>query len=106
MAGQQHAHAFQLVHALDRHPQALLGDHIEADRRLVQQKNARFVQEGGGHFAAHTLAERKLAHRYFQQLFDFEGFGQKGDAAAQGCVIQFVDLAEEVERIHRRQVIP
>jgi hypothetical protein len=45
VAGQQHAHAFQLVHALDRHPQALLGDHIEADRRLVQQKNARFVQE-------------------------------------------------------------
>jgi hypothetical protein len=24
----------------------------------------------------------------------------------QGCVIQFVDLAEEVESIHRRQVIP
>ena len=64
------------------------------------------MQEGGGHFAAHALAEGELAHGRLQQVFDLEGLSQEVDAAAQGCVFQFVDLTEEVEGIYRGQVIP
>ena len=40
-----HADALQLAHAPDRVADALLGDHVEADRWLVEQQQPRAVQQ-------------------------------------------------------------
>ena len=84
----------------------LLGHHIQPDRRLIQQQQARLVQQRCGHLAAHALAKRQLAHRGFEQVADLKGFRQKTNALLHFAVFHFVDLAKQVEGVDRRQVIP
>ncbi len=55
--GEQHPNLLQLVHALDRLADACFGHHIQANRRFIQQNQARLVQQRSRDFAAHPLAE-------------------------------------------------
>ena len=54
----------------------MLSDHVQADRRFVQEQHLGRVQQRGGQFHLHPLAQRQLAHRLLQQMADVQQLGQ------------------------------
>ena len=62
MRREQHGDTFPLIHLQDQLADALLGDDIQANRRLIQKQDTRAVEQGRGDLAAHALAQRQLTH--------------------------------------------
>ena len=56
--------------------QPLLGEHVEPDRRLVEDHQAGGVQQGGRDLGAHPLAERELPDRGRPELAHLEALDQ------------------------------
>ena len=54
----------------------MLGDHVQADRRLVEEQHVGRVQQRGDQLHLHPLAQRQFADRLPQQLADVEQVGQ------------------------------
>ena len=57
-----------LVQAHHHLAEALLGEQVEADRRLVEEQHLRAVQHRRSQLAAHPLPERERAHRHVEQV--------------------------------------
>ena len=53
-----------------------LGDHVEADRRLVGEQQIRAVQQCEDQLAAHPLAEGQLPDRDVQDVLHLEALGE------------------------------
>jgi len=87
-------------------PHGLLADHVQADRRLVEEQDLRPVQQGGGQLAAHPLAQGELAHGRVEELVEFEHGAALGQA---GLVLggrHPVDVAQQLEGVAQGQVPP
>jgi hypothetical protein len=87
-------------------PHRLPADHVESDRRLVQEEHLRTVQQGGGQLAAHPLAERELTDRDVEEGVQVE---QVPTAAQPGGVVAGrhpVDVPQQLERVAQGQVPP
>ncbi len=69
---QKHADVFEPGHLSDRIPDVLLGDHVQADGRLVEQDQLRSVEQRGGNLTAHPLTEGQFPHGSLQQVPDLE----------------------------------
>ena len=67
------ADLFKEVHrALQEVAHAMLGDHIQANRRLIEVQDLGIVQQRRGEIATHTLAQRQLADRRAQKRIELE----------------------------------
>ena len=63
VGGQQQGGAVLAALGDEELAQPLLGEHVEADRRLVEDHQAGGVQQGGRHLGAHPLARGRAAAR-------------------------------------------
>ena len=106
MRCQQNTHVLDLCHLTDGITDALFGDHIQADGRLIEEKQLGAVKERGGNFATHSLSQRKFADGSLQQLTDLKRLREKADAFLRFNVIHLKDLAKETEGVYGWQVIP
>ena len=68
----QHCHFLFHVDGLQKFANARLRNHVEADGWLIQVEQFRVMQEGCRQVAAHTLAERELAHGRIDELIERE----------------------------------
>ena len=64
------------------------------------------MQQGGGHVAAHALAQAELAHRRIQQRREVEERDQFIAGSPVALAGNAVDLAQEVERLDHGEVPP
>ena len=86
--------------------EAVLDQHVQADRRLVEEQHLRLVQERQRDLAAHPLPERKLAHGEALELADAQQVLAEREPAAEALRRDAVDVAVQVERLLQRQVPP
>ena len=84
----------------------VLGDHVEADRRLVEKQHLGRVQQGGDQLHLHPLAERQFAHRLPQQRADLEQFDQFVARAVETGRLDAIDLLVQAKRLLGGQVPP
>ena len=106
MGGEQNADVLEPRHLPDRVADVLLGDHVQADRRLIEQDEFGAVQERCRYFTPHALPEGELPDRSFQEILDLERLGDLPDPQLGIAVIHFIDLAEERERVDGGEVVP
>ena len=66
VAGQQDGGSAPGVIALEKFPDGLLRDHIQADRRFIQEENPGLVQQRGDQLHLHALAQRQFPHHDIQ----------------------------------------
>ncbi len=78
---QHHGHAALAVDLDEELAHALLGDDVEADRRLVEEEDLGVVQHRGDELAADALAERELAHRRLQERVELEQLAERARLA-------------------------
>src|SRR6185503_13071993 len=95
-----------LVEVADELADLLLRDDVEADGGLVEEEDARAVEERGGDLAAHALSERELADGAAEQRLELEAVDEVLAARAVLGVGQLVDAGEQVERLGGGQVVP
>ena len=98
--------ALLLVEPDQQLAEALLGQQVEADGRLVEEQDLGLVQQARGQLAAHPLAERQVAHRLVEQVGGVEQLAQLGDAALLGGAVEPVDGGQHPVRLARRQLEP
>lgn len=60
--------------------EALLGQQVEPDGRLVEEEDGGLVEHARHQLAAHPLAEREVADRDVEQLGGIEQLGQLVEA--------------------------
>ena len=85
----------------------VLGDHVQADRRLVEEQHLGRVQQGGDQFHLHPLAQRQLADRLRRA-------GRRTPSSSVSSSrrplelrrLDAVDLLVQAERLGGRQVPP
>jgi len=65
MCGQQDRYPTLCFDGQEKLTYTRFGYHIQANSWLIQVQEFRVMEQGGGQITAHTLAERKLAHRSF-----------------------------------------
>ena len=106
VGGQQDRHAGLAVQFAQEVAHALLGDDIEADRRLVQVEDRRLVEERRRQVAAHPLAERELAHRLIEEGGEVEQLGETAQIRRVAVGRHAIDVAEQFEAVDQRQVPP
>ena len=87
--------------------QPLLGQHVEADGRLVEDHQAGRVQQRGGDLGAHPLAQRELAHRRREELARARGGRPARRSARARRPADSAWMAARIrERLAHRQVPP
>ena len=84
----------------------MLGDHVQADRRLVEKEDLGTVEQGGDELHLHPLAERKFANRPAQQAMDVEHLGQAIAGLLELLRIDVINMLMQPERLGGRQVPP
>ncbi len=104
--GQEHRDALVAVDLDEEVADALLGDDVEPDRRLVEEEQLRAVEHRGGQLAADPLAERQLAHRRLQERVEVEHLPKPREVRAVALGRHLVDVAQQVERVLQREVPP
>ena len=70
--GQDDGCAAFLIDLLDKLADAFFGNYIQADGGFIQEENLRVMQQCGTNIGAHTLAQRKGAHRRIEKGVEFE----------------------------------
>ena len=103
---QQHGDALVPVDLDQEVPHALLGDHVETDRGLVEEKQLRAVQHRSGQLTADSLAQRELAHRGLKEGIDVQHLSEPHQVPPVAVRRDLVDVAQQVERVLERQVPP
>ena len=84
----------------------LLGDDVESDGRLVEEENARPVQQGRRQITAHPLPQGELANRLVQEFSDSQQLVEEGHLVAKELLVHLVNLLEQVERFDDGQIPP
>ena len=92
MAGEQDGRLLLRVVLAQELPHGLLGDHVQADGRLVQEQDFRLVQQRRDQLHLRALAQRKLAHADVELVAHGEQFAHLGDRALQRGGGDAVDL--------------
>ena len=101
----------------DRHPlaaidlakevaHAVLGDHVESDRRLVEVQDLGVVQQRRCEIAAHALTERQLAHGRTQKRVEIEQLAHTANVVRVALGRHTINVAQQLERIDQRQIPP
>ena len=98
--------ALLLVEAHEQLAEALLGDEVEPDRRLVEEQDLRVVEQARGELAAHPLAEREVPHRLVEEVGGVEQLAELGDAPVLGVAVEPVDRGQHPVRLAGRQLEP
>ena len=88
---QQHRRAKFAIDRTQELANMILGDHVEADRRLIKKKQRRIVQQRRGEVAAHAFAERELAHGRVQVVANAEDFVEALHARVEIALRHVVD---------------
>ena len=83
---------FTVVFSDESADASLHGD-VQADGRLVQEQDARGVQQGSHDLHLHALAQREIAHRFGHQVFKLEHLDEFVARAAELCFGDAVDGA-------------
>ena len=103
---QQHRHRSLVDKAPQTFAHRMFGDDVEPDRRLVQEQDARIVQQRGDQFALHPLAQAQLAHRHVELLTEIEQLDELAEVVSMPIVVGAVDVVEQIEALDQRQVPP
>ena len=77
VAGEKDGGVFGGVEGADGVADLLLGDDIKANGGFVEKDDARPVEEGGGDFTFHALAQAEFADGDLEEVTDLEGFDQE-----------------------------
>ena len=72
VGGEDDGDAALAVDLGEEFPHRILGDHVEADGRLVEEEDLGVVQQRHHDLGAHALAERQLAHRAVEEGRELE----------------------------------
>ncbi len=103
---QDHGGLVGLVQLLDEAADALLGQDVEPDGRLVQIENPRLIQHRRGEIAAHALAEAELTHRCVDKEVESEHVNEPTHVPRVQLVGHPVHLFDQLERLDQRQIPP
>ena len=74
--GEKHGRALGVIQLSNVLANALLGDDVEPDSRLVEKQNCRSMQQRADDLASHPLAEAQLPDRNIQQRLDLEALDE------------------------------
>src|SRR6478752_3327872 len=80
-------------------PDALLADDVEPDRRLVEKKDARLMDQSGDELHFHAFAQGKLAYHHVHLVLDVEKIGQAVDDLLESPALDPVDRSIKLERL-------
>jgi len=83
-------------------PDYALRDHIQTDRGLIQEQDARLVEEGCNQLALHPFAQRELADGGGEFVADRQHAGEFVDGASELVLRQSVDPGVEFEGVAGR----
>ena len=97
VAGQQHGQLPLRLVVLEEFLDSTLRDHVETNRRFVQQQHIRIVQQRGDQLHPHPLSQRQFADWLVDQSGDLQKIHQLGQSPFEDLRIQPVDLAMETE---------
>src|SRR5207248_4863602 len=97
--GQKDGDALLLVQLANQVAYTLFSDHIQTNRRLIQEEDGGFMQQGRGQSAAHTLPQAQLTHGRANVFLDVEAFDQEVAPLAVLAHIKFINLGQQVEGI-------
>src|SRR5215211_1172519 len=103
---EENRHAALAVHLSQKVADPCLRDHVEADRRLVEEQDLRVVQHRRRELATHALAERKLPDGRGQERRHLQPLDEGVEVAAVAVGRHAVDVAEQLEGVLERQVPP
>ncbi len=106
MAGEDDRGFFFLVVILEELADLLLREDVQPDGRLVQEDQARLVDQRGDQLHLHALAQREAAHLHVEQVLHIQQLGQLGQRGLVGLVVDLVDALVQVQRLIGRQVPP
>ena len=104
--GQEDRRALLLVQPDEQLAEALLGDEVEPDRRLVEEQDLGIVEQARGQLAAHALAEGEAPHGLVEQVGRVEQLAELADAPLFRGRVESVDRGEHPVRLARRQLQP
>src|SRR6266568_4308601 len=99
MTGQENGRLAVAVVMLEKFPHDFLGDHVQADGRLVEKKDPRLVQQGGDQFHFHHFAQGQLAHRDVELVLHLEQLAQLCHRALEGGGREAVNFCVQVQRL-------
>jgi hypothetical protein len=106
VGGEHHRRAALLLHVPQELVDRVLGHHVEADRRLVEEQHLRLVQQGGHQLQLHALAQRQVADRPQHQVAHPQHVDEFVPGALEAGGLDAVDLAVQPEALGGRQVPP
>ena len=77
---------------------------IEPDRGLVEEEDARTVEERSRHLALHPFPQRQVAHGLVQERRQIEQLDQLVERLAKDRRLEPIDRAVSLERVDHRNV--
>src|SRR5580698_10048793 len=83
-----------------------LGRDVETDRRLVEEKELRRMQQTRHDLAAHALAERETLHGLIENALEPEALGQIRETRCERGFLAIIDAPQQREGVARRQIRP
>ncbi len=86
--------------------EALLGQQVEPDGRLVEEEDGGLVEHARHQLAAHPLAEREVADRDVEQLGGIEQLGQLVEAGGLPAPLEAVDRRQHAQGLAGRELEP
>ena len=104
VAGEQDRRPSAPVVLGDKTPDAHLHADVEPDRRLVQKRHARRVDQTRRELDFHAFAEREVAHRFVNELLKLEKLGELVHGGAELLLRDAVDLLKHAEAVGGRNV--
>ena len=106
VTGQQRHHAVSAVIFPEKLTDFLLADHVESDRRFVQEKNLRSVEQGGDQLHLHPLAETQFPDHHAHLVTHIKQFTQLIDRALELLPFDPVDRTVQLQRFAGRKIPP
>src|SRR5580658_2184799 len=106
MSSQEDSSLELTIYGPEEVPDMVLGNHVEADRRLVEEKQGRIVKQRGGQVAPHAFPQRKLAHRRVQVVAYAENLVEVLHARVEVPLGDIVDAAQQFERLDYGNIPP
>src|SRR5271155_3690103 len=106
MSSQEDSSLELAIYGPEEVPDVVLGNHVEAGRRLGEEKQGRIVQKRGRQVAAHAFPQRKLAHRRVQVVANAENLVEVLHASVEVPLRHVIDAAQQFERFDYGDVPP
>ncbi len=94
------------IHLFQEFPDAVFGHDVQANRRLIQEKQRRVVKERGRQVTTHSFSQAELSHRRMEVVFQIEDVAEEIQPPAVVLLGHFVKFFEEFEGFDDRDVPP